>query len=53
MQGAVLMHVCARVLVRARVTHEADVAAYAKRRVKFKDGRIVYDGPVSAEGIAL
>jgi ABC-type lipoprotein export system ATPase subunit len=35
------------------VTHEADVAAYAKRLVKFRDGRIVYDGAVSAEGIAL
>ncbi len=26
------------------VTHEADVAAHARRLVRFKDGRIVYDG---------
>ena len=33
MQGAVLMHVCARVLVRARVTHEADVPCSARSAV--------------------
>ncbi len=30
------------------VTHEADIAEYAKRRVLFSDGRIVEDGPVTA-----
>ncbi|MDR1677845.1 MAG: ABC transporter ATP-binding protein [Deltaproteobacteria bacterium] len=29
------------------VTHEPDVAAYAKRLVKFHDGRLIYDGPVT------
>ncbi|MEY4729383.1 MAG: hypothetical protein RL020_541 [Pseudomonadota bacterium] len=28
------------------VTHEADVAAYAKRLIRFKDGRVVHDGGV-------
>ena len=28
------------------VTHEADIAAYAQRLVRLKDGIIVYDGPV-------
>ena len=28
------------------VTHEADVARYARRLVRFKDGRIVHDGEV-------
>jgi putative ABC transport system ATP-binding protein len=26
------------------VTHEADVAKYAKRLVRFKDGEVIYDG---------
>jgi putative ABC transport system ATP-binding protein len=30
------------------VTHEADVARYARRLVRFVDGRIVYDGEVTA-----
>ncbi len=30
------------------VTHEADVAAYAKRRVVFRDGRILSDDGESA-----
>jgi ABC-type phosphate/phosphonate transport system ATPase subunit len=32
------------------VTHEADVAAYSRRLVRLKDGRVLYDGP-SAEGL--
>jgi putative ABC transport system ATP-binding protein len=28
------------------VTHEADIAAYASRVVRFVDGRLVEDGPV-------
>jgi putative ABC transport system ATP-binding protein len=30
------------------VTHEADVARYARRLVRFVDGRVVYDGEVTA-----
>ena len=32
------------------VTHEADVAAYSRRLVRLKDGRVIYDGP-AAEGL--
>jgi len=32
------------------VTHEPDIAAYSKRLVRLKDGRVLYDGP-SAEGL--
>jgi len=32
------------------VTHEADVAAYSRRLVRLKDGRVLYDGP-SVEGL--
>ena len=32
------------------VTHEPDIAAYAKRLVRLKDGRVLYDGP-SREGL--
>jgi ABC-type lipoprotein export system ATPase subunit len=28
------------------VTHEADIAAFAKRLVRLKDGLVLYDGPV-------
>jgi putative ABC transport system ATP-binding protein len=28
------------------VTHEHDIAAYANRLIRFKDGRVVHDGPV-------
>jgi putative ABC transport system ATP-binding protein len=35
------------------VTHEPDIAQYAKRLVRFVDGRIVHDGGVEAahEGV--
>ncbi len=29
------------------VTHEPDIAAYAKRLVRLKDGRVLYDGPAA------
>jgi putative ABC transport system ATP-binding protein len=29
------------------VTHEPDVARYAKRLVRLKDGLVTYDGPVT------
>ena len=32
------------------VTHEPDIAAYAKRLVRLKDGLVLYDGP-AAEGL--
>jgi putative ABC transport system ATP-binding protein len=31
------------------VTHEPDIAAYTKRLVRFRDGRVVHDGQVTAE----
>jgi putative ABC transport system ATP-binding protein len=34
------------------VTHEPDIAAYSKRLVRLKDGRVLYDGP-AAEGLRL
>jgi putative ABC transport system ATP-binding protein len=33
------------------VTHEPDIAAYSKRLMRLKDGRVLYDGP-AAEGLA-
>jgi putative ABC transport system ATP-binding protein len=33
------------------VTHEPDIAAHAKRLVRLKDGRVIFDGP-SAEGLS-
>ncbi len=33
------------------VTHEPDIAQYAKRLVKFRDGVAVYDGAVTKEGL--
>ncbi len=33
------------------VTHEPDIAAYAKRLIKFRDGVLVYDGTVNDAGI--
>ena len=32
------------------VTHESDIAAYSKRLMRLKDGRVIYDGP-AAEGL--
>jgi putative ABC transport system ATP-binding protein len=32
------------------VTHEPDIAAYSKRLMRLKDGRVVYDG-AAAEGL--
>jgi putative ABC transport system ATP-binding protein len=29
------------------VTHEPDVAKYAKRLVRLKDGLVTYDGPMA------
>src|SRR5207248_2968295 len=34
------------------VTHEADIAAYAKRQVAFLDGRVVRDEPILAPRLA-
>ncbi len=34
------------------VTHEPDIAAYAKRLMRLKDGHVLYDGP-AAEGLRL
>ena len=34
------------------VTHEPDVAAYSRRLVRLKDGRVLYDGPAT-EGLQL
>jgi len=34
------------------VTHEADIAAYAKRLVRFVDGRITHDGAVAGAVVA-
>ncbi len=32
------------------VTHEPDIAAYSRRLMRLKDGRVLYDGP-AAEGL--
>ena len=34
------------------VTHEPDIAAWSRRLVRLKDGRVLYDGP-AAEGLQL
>ena len=34
------------------VTHEPDIAAYSRRLMRLKDGRVIYDGP-SAEGLRM
>ena len=34
------------------VTHETDIAAYAKRLIEMRDGRIINDSPVSVRRIA-
>jgi putative ABC transport system ATP-binding protein len=45
---AILQALNARGLTIVLVTHEADIAAYAHRRVLFRDGQIVCDEPVTA-----
>jgi putative ABC transport system ATP-binding protein len=45
---AIFQALNARGLTIVLVTHEADIAAYARRRVLFRDGRIVSDEPVNA-----
>ncbi len=34
------------------VTHENDIAQYARRLIRFKDGHVVHDGPVTHEAAA-
>jgi putative ABC transport system ATP-binding protein len=34
------------------VTHENDIAGHANRLIRFKDGRVVHDGPVVHEAVA-
>nr|WP_297156349.1 ABC transporter ATP-binding protein [Thermogemmatispora sp.] len=45
---AILQALNARGLTIVLVTHEADIAAYARRRILFRDGQIVSDEPVTA-----
>ncbi len=45
---AVLQALNARGLTVVLVTHEHDIAAYARRQVVFRDGRVVHDEPVLA-----
>lgn len=45
---AILQELNARGLTVVLVTHEPDIASYAKRQVKFRDGRVVDDTEVSA-----
>lgn len=33
------------------VTHEPDIARYAKRLVRLRDGHVTYDGPISGGGL--
>jgi putative ABC transport system ATP-binding protein len=35
------------------VTHEPDIAAYARRQVVFRDGRVIHDEPVAAPRVAV
>nr|WP_223258263.1 ABC transporter ATP-binding protein [Thermogemmatispora tikiterensis] len=45
---AILQALNARGLTIVLVTHEVDIAAYARRRILFRDGQIVSDEPVTA-----
>jgi putative ABC transport system ATP-binding protein len=45
---AILQELNARGLTVILVTHEPDIASFAKRQVKFRDGRVVDDTDVSA-----
>ena len=45
---AILQELNARGLTIVLVTHEPDIAAYAKRQVKFRDGRVVDDSSTPA-----
>jgi putative ABC transport system ATP-binding protein len=45
---AVLQQLNAQGLTIVLVTHEPDIAAYTRRRIQFRDGRLVRDEPVQA-----
>jgi putative ABC transport system ATP-binding protein len=49
---AILQELNARGLTIVLVTHEPDIAAYAKRQVKFRDGRVVDDSSNSKPAAA-
>ena len=42
---AILQQLNARGVTIVLVTHEADIAAYARRQVAFRDGAIIHDEP--------
>ena len=49
---AILQELNAHGLTVVLVTHEPDIAAYAKRQVKFRDGRVIDDTPNSTSEVA-
>jgi putative ABC transport system ATP-binding protein len=49
---AILQELNALGLTVVLVTHEPDIAAYAKRQVKFRDGRVINDAPNSTPEVA-